>query len=430
MSATTADAPWTDPAFAPQTEPEQKLRPYRVRYQGSVYDQSAFTADTSARYHAYVSGIGAGKTLAGLMRMAKNVSVLNPGETGAIIAPTSLGIKNVILPKLQKWGFMDTWEYHGPQSEAPGLHTDNGTRVLLESANNERKIQRLRGFDLAWVWIDEAAYVPERAWDVLRGRLRIGQYRNAFVTTTPAGYNWVWERFHPDSDRRHDSVNAVLGVPSYANPHLPLDFRQEIIDDYEGNFHSQEVLGQFVKPSGLVYPWFDHDHHVVSGIEANVTRVVYGVDWGFRPHPAAIVAWGLTTRNEWVALEEHYERRNTVADLATKAREMVERHGEGPFYCDPSEPANIETFKRKGLAAQKADNSITPGIQHVTSLADRLRVMDTCQALLNEFHAYSWEEDGDEPVDEMDHALDASRYALFSDDGGPSTAMEGVDWGL
>lgn len=429
MSAQAAH-PWTADQFAPTTEPEQELAPYRVRYKGELYDQSQFTSDTDHRYHAFVSGIGAGKTLAGLMRMAANVKAWNAGSMGAIVAPTSLAIKNAILPKLQKWGFMDTWEYHGPQSEAPGLHTDNGTRILLESANNERKIERLRGFDLAWVWIDEAAYVPERAWDVLRGRLRIGDYRNAFITTTPAGFNWVYERFHTDGDRTHDSLNTILGVPSHANPHLPLDVRRDILDDYEGQFHEQEVLGRFVKPSGLVYPWFDADSQVIESLDSNLQDVYYGVDWGFHPAPAGIIAWGKTADSHYVALEEHYERNNTTKDLARKAHDMQERWGEGTFYCDPEEPSNIETFKRNGLHAVKADNSVTPGIQHVTSLADDIRVLYTCQSLINEFNAYSWQEDGDEPAEGMDHLMDASRYALFTamQTGKASTAVTDMDF--
>jgi phage terminase large subunit len=142
--------------------------------------------------------------------------------------------------------------------------------------------------------------------------------------------------------------------------------------------------------------------------------VAYGVDWGHN-NPAVIVAV-VRTGDEWTVAGEWYERRCTVQDHSRAAEDMVEKWGAGPIYCDPSEPANIEQFRRDGLAAKKADNSVTPGIQHVASLADRLRVARHCQNIRNEFSQYQYKDggDGDTPLKQHDHALDALRYALFT----------------
>jgi len=248
--------------------------------------------------------------------MLANVQVWNPGETGMIVAPNHIALKNVILPELSKWGILDAWDYSGPQSAQPGLHAPNGTRVLLESASSQRKIERLRGPTLAWFWMDEAAIIPKKAWQILTGRLRTGAYRNAWITTTPRGFNWVYDKFHPDSDDQLKSVNNVLGVPSYANPHLPLDYRRDILDEWTGHFRAQEVEGAFVQPEGLVHDWFDRDTNVVSyeDVPESFDRFLYGVDWGFYPHPACILCIGVRDRLYYV-LEEHYETRNTVGDL-------------------------------------------------------------------------------------------------------------------
>ena len=430
--STTAAQRWTDDAFAPgqlyrqSDTPTTELSPYRVRIGDEVYDQSEFTADTTHRYQLFSGGVGSGKTIGGLIRMAAHVNAWNPGQMGAIVTPTTLGIKNAILPKLQRWGFFDAgWEYHGPQSESPGLHAPNGTRVLLESANNERTIERLRGYDLAWFWLDEAAYIPEQAWSVLTSRLRIGDYPNGFATTTPKGYNWVHDTFI-NAETRLPSTLAVKGVPSFANPHTPVEYRRDILGDFEGQHHAQEVLGQFVTFEGLVYPWFDEETHVKSPEwlrDQTIAEVWYGVDWGFYPHPAAIIAFVRTGEGHRVAVEEHYETRNTTDDLVDiltgtdRANPgLMGRWGRGPVYCDPSEPSNIEQFQREGIDARKADNSVTPGIQHVTSEADRFRVLSTCQSLINELNQYRYKEGGDEPIDKNDHACDATRYGLYTHD--------------
>jgi len=436
--------PWTDNAFGPgaihgtDAQPDKQLNPYRVTVGENVYDQSAFTADTDHRFHNFTSGVGAGKTVSGIMRMLANVQAWNPGETGMIVAPNSIALKNVILPELSKWGILDSWEYRGPQSAEPGLHAPNGTRVLLESANNDRKIERLRGPTLAWFWMDEAAIIPKKAWNILTGRLRTGNYRNAWITTTPRGFNWVYDVFHPESDNQIKSVNNVLGVPSYANPHLPIDYRRDILGEWEGHFRQQEVLGAFVQPEGLVHDWFDRDEHIVSPDELprSFDKFIYGVDWGFYPHPACVLAIGVAG-DDYYALEEHYETRNTVSDLAdvivgpdveADIPGMFDRWGRGPVYCDPSEPENIHTFKQRGITAKKAKNDVEPGIQHVTSLADNFYVSSTCQNLINEFNQYRYQDGGDDVVKESDHAQDAGRYALFTDD----TAIRGggttIEW--
>jgi len=432
---------WTANEFGPDETDTQELTPYTVKIEDDRYTQKHFASDTESRYYNFTSGVGAGKTVAGIMRMAANVRQWNPGEMGRIVAPTTLGIKNNILPELAKWGFLDSWEHHGPQSREPGLHTPNGSRVLLDSAENDRNIERLRGTNLAWVWIDEPNLIPEKAWDILTGRLRAGNYRNMFVTGTPKGRNWVWRKFHPDSDDQLPNVSNTLGVPSYANFHNPLEYRRDILADYEGAFYDQEVLGQFVKFEGLVYRWFDrqqlvdnyHDDHG-DFIYDDVDEWVYGVDCGHN-NPAAIVA--LARRGDrWYATETLYERRLTDTDLAERAVNMVDRNGEGRFYCDPSDPGAITELERAGLAAQGAANDITPGIKIVTRIGmdDNLRVDESCQPLITEFNQYQYPEgDGtkDKPVDESNHALDALRYALFTHERGDgSGTWRGSDVGL
>lgn len=382
-----------------------------------------------ARYYNFTSGIGAGKTVAGIMRAAANVERWNPGETGMILAPTVPALKNVILPELRKWGFLSEWEYRGPGSEQPGLHAPNGARVILESADNQRKIERLRGPSIAWFWIDEAALVPERAWDILTGRLRTGRYRNGFITTTPKGKNWVYERFHPDADHQLDGVTNVLNVSTQSNPHLPDDYREEIVEDYSGRFYEQEVEGAFVGFEGLVYPWFDDDTHVVTSQPDRWDDLIYCVDWGFsNPSVVEVVAF---RGSQPVVLDEVYESRLTDEDLGEEIRQLQQIYGDAITYCDPSEPGSIETITRMGIDAVPADNDVTPGIKAVTAHEDDLRVHANCQGLINEFAQYQYRDggDSDKVVKENDHAIDALRYGLYTHNHGGSIPTARASFG-
>jgi phage terminase large subunit len=125
-----------------------------------------------------------------------------------------------------------------------------------------------------------------------------------------------------------------------------------------------------------------------------------------------------TRTNEFYVAEEFYERRCTDNDLAEVATEIQGRWGPGTFYCDPSEPDSIETFRRADIDAVGAENDITPGIKTVTNAMPNLYVRESCANLIGEMKQYHYPEDeeGDDvvPVKKNDHAPDALRYALHS----------------
>lgn len=412
----------TEKVVEPWGEPQEKFLAAPDRF-GEKYI-------TNKRYHAFISGIGAGKTVALILRAAKNVHHWNPGEPGMIVAPTTTAIKTIILPEIQRLGFFEYagWEYYGPQSKKPGIAIPNGSHIFFGSANNDREIERLRGPSLAWFGGDEWAIVSPKAWDIMVGRLRRGEYRNAFVATTPKGYNHVYDRFYPESDAYQarvarggsDDVNLVYGVNSTDNPHNAEDYA-EITNEYDGSHYKQEVEGLFVTFDGLVYPWFSPETHAVPPEQLPETKqwrpgTLFGVDWGFR-NPAVILALKQTRAGDWYVVEEFYQSRMSTEELAEVGHGMIDRWGPGTFYCDSAEPARIQEFVNSGLDARKAVKDVQGGIATVTANRDRLYVSSACQALINEFGVYQYDEskDGEVPVKANDHAQDALRYALASE---------------
>lgn len=396
------EGPITDP-----TSPEfETKREHDILTQTDYQKQYLNHGET---YHAIITGIGAGKTTALIQRIILNAEVWNPGYTGVVVVPTVPSLRNVLIPELRKWGYLEygTWKPSQNRWELP-----NGSVVIFESADNDRKIQRLRGPNIGWFGMDEPSTIPSNAWDVMVGRLREGDYINAFVSGTPKGFNWVYTKF-VDEDERLDSVNLVTGVSSHDNPHLPDVYTDEIIEQHEGRYYEQEVLGEFTAFEGLVYPWFGSEHLIGEPPE-NYDEVVYGVDWGFK-NPSVVLAIA-RQGDRWVVVDEWYESRCTTPDHRKAVESLQDIWGPGPIFCDPSEPANIEAFQREGLDARGAVNDVTPGIQHVSEHRDDLRVAEYCQSVRNEMNQYQYKDDDakDDPVKQNDHSMDALRYALFS----------------
>lgn len=223
-------------------------------------EQRPFLQDDK-RYLGYVSGVGAGKTFSGIVRTIRNMTEWNPGTMGAIIAPTRQMIVNVIIPEMRGLGLFDApvnWEYKSAYSDEPGIHAPNGSRALILSADNKQTVERLRGLNLSWVWMDERTAIPERAQEIAMQRLRIGDYRNLYITTTPKGKDDTYEFFVGSVDAQKgsygeatiyetDDRRAIVGVPTSANPHTPEDYKEAMDSDLPDALRAQEVMGEFVE---------------------------------------------------------------------------------------------------------------------------------------------------------------------------------------
>lgn len=399
--------------------------------------QTVFVDDENTET-GYVGGVGSGKTAAGAVRAKRHIETWNAGAKGAIVSPTVPMLRNVIIPELRKWNLLDVPHAEYIRSENR-VEYDNGSTLILESANNDRKIERLRGLNLAWAWMDEAAYQPQKVYNVLSDRLRVGSYRNLFATTTPRGFNWVYDVFAdplpdvptrdlPDGGvYRSETTTSILGVSTRANPAHPDDYIERQERQRSGEAYEQEIEGEFVAFEGLVYKWFDRENRVGDDeLPETWDRTIYGVDWGGSA-PTAIVALR-QSGEDWYVVDEFYERRVVNDTIASELERMESRYGRGPVYCDSAEPRAIDALSREGFDARESEKAVETGIRYVDSLRDQLYVAENCQHVIDEFNTYCYKDGSDDVLKEHDHALDALRYALFTDDTGVDAGGVVIDW--
>ena len=252
------------------------------------------------RYMGYISGVGAGKTFAGIIRTYLNMQQWNPGEMGAIIAPTRQMVVNVIIPEMREMGLIGencVWTYKSAYSDEPGIHSKNGSRALILSADNTKAIERLRGLNLAWVWLDEEAVIDPRAREIAMQRLRTGEYRNLYITTTPKGKNHTYDFFVGNVETQKSQYGeatlfeasdrvAIVGVPTSANPHTPQDYKDAMEQDLPEALRAQEVQGQFVEiGSGVLTKDMLSATSIDTVLDNTELSFHIGVDLGVEPNP-------------------------------------------------------------------------------------------------------------------------------------------------
>jgi len=210
--------------------------------------QYEFWSDSS-RVRGYIGGLGAGKTFAGVVEILRQP----PRSRGMVIAPTFPMLETVTQQTFFDLTPPAAIHSHNKQKNITVLA--NGSTIYWRSAEHPR---RLRGPNLGWVYVDEAAFISEDAWKVAVGRLRLEPGR-AWITTTPSGRaNWVYRWFVQDAAVNGYSIHTgktrdnPYNLSSYA-----LDLETQYQDDPE--YARQELDGEFVDlagskriPSGLL----------------------------------------------------------------------------------------------------------------------------------------------------------------------------------
>lgn len=370
--------------------------------------QAAFYRST-ARFSAFVGGIGSGKTWVGAARAL--VSAVRLGGVGMVVAPTYPMLRDATLRTL-----LEVAESVGLPVELARqemiLRIPGHGEMMLRSASVP---DRLRGPNIRWAWMDEGAMCTELAYSIIIGRLRAdGGAWPLWITTTPRGRNWLWER--------RDTI-ALFRARTRDNPYLSKEFVADLEASYTGRFAEQELGGEFVGFDGLVYDFRDSEH--VREAAGPWRRVIAGVDEGYT-NPAVILVIGLDGDDRAHVIAEYYERRVLQADFVAQAVKLAREYRVDTFYADPSAAGLIADMRAVGLSVLPAKNDVLGGIRHLQA---RLAIQDDGRPRLTvdpeaantraEFLSYVWRERNDGSRLEMpektnDHAMDALRYALYS----------------
>ena len=349
--------------------------------------------------------------LAELRKVRKTADEMGIDTPQYILAEYSMGnIQDNILTELSnKYGF----EFKFDKYNNFNLF---GVKVVQTSHGSISGLGRIRGMTAFGAYINEASLANQEVFDEIKARCS-GKNARIIADTNPD---------HPEHWLLKDYINSsASGIMSNHfrlddNTFLDTRYVKQIKETTPlGIFYDRGVEGLWVSGEGVVYPDFDREKHSITAEQAKglrFDRVFAGVDWGWE-HWGAIVVIGVTGKR-YCIIEEHAAQHRFIDDWILAARDIIARHGNISFYCDPARTEHVAAFQKAGIRAYLANNRVLSGIEAVATLMknDLFRIVyDECPRFRDEIYKYIWKKNSGEPLKENDDVLCAIRYGIYSD---------------
>lgn len=236
---------------------------------------------SQSKFLLLLGGVGSGKTWSGAHYIL-STSQAYPDALGGVFANTHKQLLNSTLAaafaEFEKIGI--SYRYN----QNRGILNIEGTTLICSSLEN---FDALRGLEIGYGWMDECAYSRREAFEMLMGRLRDKngplQLR---LTTTPKGYNWLYDYFY--GDKKTDEME-VISANSRDNIHLPEGYVDSLMTQYDSKLIRQEIEGEFVNTAaGKIYYAFDRTKNLKPLTKDPNIPFTIGTDFNINPMTSVI----------------------------------------------------------------------------------------------------------------------------------------------
>lgn len=292
----------------------------------------------------------------------------------------------------------------------------NGSTFEFFGAEDSDK---LRGARRDVLFINECNNVSFDAFQELNIRTK----KFTFLDYNPTASFWV----HSELLSNPDEVDFVI-VNYKDNEFLDSKIKKEIeswelkaeTSEYWANRWKVMGLGELGIQQGSVFK----DWKVIDELPINAELLGSGLDFGFSTDPTALISVyrydGQIILHEIICEKELLNKQIIDKIRYSDAIRSV-------IYADSAEPRTIAELKAAGLNVQpvvKGRDSINFGIQLIQK--QQVQITASSTNLIKEFENYVWAKDREGntlsyPIDDYNHAIDATRYFFLMKMGGGSS---------
>jgi len=277
---------------------------------------------------------------------------------------------------------------------------ETGNQIEFFSCDNGDK---LRGARRDWLFINEANNIEFEAFEQLEMRTKKGVY----IDYNPSSEFWALT----DVKGVRDDVDFIILTykdNEALDPSIIASLEQR---KNRAGWWKVYGLGQLGEVEGKIY----RDWKIIDSVPHEAKLERYGIDFGYSNDETAIVAV-YRYNGGYILDEKCYQKELSNKQIAS----ILLNLDRALVVADSAEPKSIAEIKSYGitiLPAEKGSDSITNGIQLVQN--ERISVTKDSTNILKEYRNYLWMADKNGkilnvPEGGLDHAMDASRYAITS----------------
>ncbi len=292
--------------------------------------------------------------------------------------------------------------------------------------------EKFQGSSLDFVWFDEEP--PKDVYDECRMRV-VDKRGDVFGTMTPLkGLTFIHDEIYLNVHKNKEVWYEFMEWDD--NPYLDKEEIESLTDSLSEDQLESRKYGRFKHSSGLIYPEFDENVHVLKE-PFNPPREwqdIISIDPGLN-NPLSAHWYCVDYDDNVYVVAEHYEAGKDIAYHSDKIKEICQRLGwrknsDGRINALIDSAANQKTlsgtksvtelFYDFGINANPKVNKDTfSGIQRVKQYLKvkdgkpKIYIFPSCVNLIRELKSYRWG-DGDSPQKKDDHSLDELRYYLMT----------------
>lgn len=386
------------------------------------------------RFRVVCAGRRGGKTELAVAEMVGK-AYAKQNRSIAYVAPTFQQARDIAWVKLKELCKPITKKVNETNLQITVQTQDKGSSLI--SLRGWESIETMRGQAFDFIVIDEIASM--RNWEVnwntvIRPTLTDRQGEVLFIST-PKGFNHFYELYNMENDPKKGADYASFHFTSYDNPYVVKEEIDKARAELPEDEFAQEYLADFRKQQGLVYKEFSREQHLYDSTTTTrrMDMFIGGVDFGFT-NPAVVLHIRKDSDMQYWVEDELYQTGLTDARVADYVRDQRFNL----VYPDPENPAAIKELEDRNVnirEVRKGKDSVVNGINKVRELlkGNRLHINKRCHNLIMEIESYHYPDakdgynDREIPVKDGDHAMDALRYVIMSDD---SIVNEDIDFNL
>lgn len=319
------------------------------------------------------------------------------------------------LERLSDWQILDYCKVNNTDRR---ITLPNGAEFLFKGLDNPEKIKSIKG--VSDIIMEEATEFTLDDFTQLNLRLREKKHdkKQIFIMFNPVSKaNWVFKTFF---ENKFDDTKIHLST--YLDNQFIDSHTKDTIEQLARTntaYYKIYALGEFATLDKLIFPKYETRLLNPRSRELIGVPSYFGLDFGYMNDPSALVHIKVDKKRKILYFMDCYVKSGMLNDeIANVIKQMG--YAKEQIVADAAEKKSIAEIRRLGVPrithAKKGVGSVLFGLNYMSQY--KLVIDERAKPMIEELDNYVWKKDKstgeyiNEPVDEFNHVIDATRYAM------------------